>query len=531
MTIKLNFIAFISLYMMFCSILYPTQTQSSDCGIADTINYPIDTTFFQLAQDFAIASPRHQGRYHTGEDWYGLRNQSYGQPVRAAARGRVTYAYTLGWGRDGGVVIIEHEFPDGTIVYTQYGHMAETDTYPFPTRFECVEPGQVIGIVGDSRPAPHLHFEVRVANSDTPGPGYSWSNPYDEGFRDPQKFIKNMQARLQRGYLWQVVTSDGNPTVDFRRIAPPLILNDNSMMFFEGNFIKRATQDGRILWRKSLERQPISIVGFQGFPIVTYVDGTMQTVNSEGDLGETWRLDFSPRYYPTSVGDWWLFLTTDNKIVGLSSDLREVVWEVDNIPDFTRWHITGDTDNFILGLITTEGEILTLAQSGEVINRSLLRDSGSISSLPDDDGLLIYSRGGLWKMSRQGEWSLYMDDAPDGGYSAATLALDDGRLFLFDGTILHAYSPDFTEIWSAELNNVSGEVRLDWVDNFILLTSTGGNIITLRPDGGICNRTQVYGQEEALLWHDFGNDGTLRVAIADQIIGFDWIQFLGGCAT
>lgn len=528
---KFLILSLVIVVLMSLGIVLPTQAQTSDCGVADTINYPIDRTFFRLAQDFAISSPRHQGRYHTGEDWYGMRNQSYGQPVRAAARGRVTYAYTLGWGRDGGVVIIEHEFPDGTLAYTQYGHMTETDTYPFPTRFECVEPGQVIGIIGDARPAPHLHFEVRVANSDTPGPGYSWENPFDEGFRNPEKFVMNMQTRLQRGYAWHVVTSDGNPRADYTNIAPPLILNDNSIMYFEGVVIKRATQDGRVLWRKSVERQPVSIIGFQGFPIVTYIDGTMQTVSTDGVFGETWRLDVSPSRYPKPIGDWWLFPTTDGKIIGLSADLREIVWQADNIPPFTRWHIIGTPGDFVIGLITDNDEIVTLSQSGDVLDRALLRDSGSLSSLPNDEGLLVYSRGGLWQINRQGEWSLYQDNAPAGGYSSAALVLDDNRLFLFDGTFLKAYGSDYAEIWSAELNNVSGKVDLNWVDGYILLTSSGGNIITLRPEGGICNRTQVFGQDNALLWQHLGEDGTLRVAIADQIIGFNWRQFLGGCAT
>jgi len=524
--IAIVFVFFLSLWFSF-----DIHAQSSDCGVADTINYPIDTNFFTLSQDFAIASPRHQGRYHTGEDWYAGRNQTYGQPVSAAARGRVTYAYTLGWGRDGGVVIIEHEFPDGTIAYTQYGHITETETYPFPSRFECVEPGQVIGIIADARPAPHLHFEVRVANPDVPGPGYSWENPFDEGFREPDKFIRNMQTRLQSGYAWHVFTSDGNPTTDYNQIAPPLILNDNSIMFFEGDIIKRATQDGRVLWRKTLERTPVSIVGYQGFPIVSYADGTMQTINSEGDIGEAWSLDVSLAGYPLAVGDWWLFPTTDDKIVGLSADLREVVWEVDNIPEFTRWHVTGDTSDFIIGLITVDDEILTLSQSGDILDRALLRDSGSLSSLPDNDGILVYSRGGLWQINQQGEWSLYMDSAPTGGYSSSALALDDGRLFLFDGQSLRAYNTDETEIWSADLGtNISGRVNLSWEDNYILLTSTGGNIITVRPEGGICNRVQVYGRDSGLLWHNLGADNTLRVAIADQIIGFDWQRFLGGCA-
>lgn len=507
-----------------------TFAQSSDCGVADTINFPIDKSNFRLAQDFGTESPRHQGRYHTGEDWYGGAGMTQGQPVSAAARGRVTYTYSLGWGRDGGVVILEHTFPDGTIVYTQYGHMAETETYPFPTKFACVEPGQIIGVIGDVRPAPHLHFEVRINNPDVPGPGYSWEDPFLAGWRQASKFVTNMQARLQGSFLWYVLATDGSPLADYSKVAPPLILSDNSLLFFEGKRIKRATQDGRVLWRQATERQAVSVLGYQGIPIVAYADGTMQTINSEGAVGETWKLDVSLAAYPLSIGDWWLFPTTDGKLIGLSADLREIVWQMDNVPAFTRWQVAGTVDNFVIGMITTEDEILTISQSGEILDRAVLRESGSLTTAPDGN-LLVYSRGGLWQINAQGDWSAYRDSIPSGGYSSAALALEDGQLFLFDGQFLYAYSADRLEVWSADLGQIQGEVHLDWVDNRLLLTSTQGNIIVLRTEGGVCNRTQVYGRDSGILWHNLGADGTLRIAIADTIWGFDWRKFLGGCAT
>src|SRR5690606_10682395 len=98
-----------------------TQAQT-DCGVVDGIGFPVDTSVFALTQDFAVASSRHEGRYHTGEDWYGGYGNSLGQAVRASARGRVTYSSVNGWGRDGGVVILEHTFPDGNVYHTVYGH-------------------------------------------------------------------------------------------------------------------------------------------------------------------------------------------------------------------------------------------------------------------------------------------------------------------------------------------------------------------------------------------------------------------------
>ncbi|MDP0995321.1 peptidoglycan DD-metalloendopeptidase family protein, partial [Klebsiella pneumoniae] len=89
------------------------------------------------------------------EDWYGGPDYVTGSPVRAAARGRVTYSYPLGWGRDGGVVILQHTFPDGTTAYSQYGHIIESDTVKCPRRQDCVSAGDIIGVIADARPAPH----------------------------------------------------------------------------------------------------------------------------------------------------------------------------------------------------------------------------------------------------------------------------------------------------------------------------------------------------------------------------------------
>lgn len=191
---------FVRVCLFTCLILLFTSTGLSQvsCGIANSIQHPVDINQYTLTQDFAAPSLRHQGRFHTGEDWYGGRNSSLGEPVYAAARGRVTYSWDLGWGRDGGVVIIEHVFPDGRILYTQYGHIAETETVKFPGVGDCVEAGEMIARIGDSRPAPHVHFEIRSANPTFPGPGYTWDDPRDIGWLDPTLLIARMQAELEQ---------------------------------------------------------------------------------------------------------------------------------------------------------------------------------------------------------------------------------------------------------------------------------------------------------------------------------------------
>ena len=132
------------------------------CGVVDGVSDPVDRAAFSIMQDFAVPNYRFRGMYHTAEDLAAGRGQTLGQPVRAIAAGRVTFSSPLAWGRDGGVVIIEHTFPDGSIYYSQYGHMDEVEGAAFPRPFTCVAQGDIIGVTGDARPSTHLHFEIPI---------------------------------------------------------------------------------------------------------------------------------------------------------------------------------------------------------------------------------------------------------------------------------------------------------------------------------------------------------------------------------
>lgn len=161
----------------------------AQCPLADAVDFPVDMAQFTLVQGYAVPNMRHHGRYHTGEDYFAGYDDTLGQPVRAIANGRVTYSYPLGWGRDGGVIIIEHVFADGSVYYSQYGHLRESDTVTFPMPLSCIEQGAVIGQIGDARPAPHLHFEIRTGGRDLPGPGYVWIHPDQDIYLHPSQFI------------------------------------------------------------------------------------------------------------------------------------------------------------------------------------------------------------------------------------------------------------------------------------------------------------------------------------------------------
>jgi len=124
---------------------------------------------------------------HLGEDWNKTTggNTDCGEPVYAAADGRITFAKDAGAGW-GNVVIIEHIAADGTKIQSLYGHLETI----LKTQGDVKRRGQIgtIGGAGGRYPC-HLHFEIRW--SDCPvwnqtGNGYADDK---HGWIDPSEFI------------------------------------------------------------------------------------------------------------------------------------------------------------------------------------------------------------------------------------------------------------------------------------------------------------------------------------------------------
>ncbi len=500
----------------------------NECGIVERISHPIDTETWRLVQSFSAASPRHQGRFHTGEDWYGGRGMSAGSPVRAIANGRVTYSSPSGWGRDGGVIIIEHTFPDGSIAYSQYGHLGEGGIDSFPPRLSCVEAGQIIGVVGDARPAPHVHFEMRSGMADTPGPGYSWETPEDAGWLPPSQFILNWQGWLHPSHEWH--TDNITPP---QSLSPPLWLLDGGAVYIDGQRIKRLTSDGRVLWRINLNREAVAVTGYEGQPLLTYADGTMQLINLEGSLAEAWQTGYSFDSAPLFVGDYLMFHTSDNRLVLLDEARQSALWEVEGIPSYIRAYVAGDVSDFTVAIITQDRTIMTITRSGGLQYTGHLRDTGSFATATDG-ALLVYTRGGLWRVDKQGQWRLAKEDAPAGGGSSAILVTPDERMYLFDGQILYAFNRDGLALWQTPIPNVQGMTNLTVYGDKLLLSSSYGQLFALHSDGRRCGQLRVYGDATTRLYHELGRDNVLRVYSGNRLLGahmmgIDWQVFTSAC--
>jgi len=507
-------------FLVACTLVFsyrPSTAQTSQCSLADSVNYPIDTTVFSLVQDFGVASQRHQGRYHTGEDW-SIGSSSLAQPVRAAASGRVTYTAPTGWGRDGGVIIIEHTFPDGTIAYSQYGHIMQTESVVFPPRYACVQAGDIIAVIGDVRPAPHLHFEIRINQPDNPGAGYTREDPSALGFRRPAQFVANHQAWLNPAHRWHTLVDTFGPAV------PPLLLEDNSMIVIDGDLLRGIGANGGVAWRVSAGGQAVNISGFQLNPYITLTDGTITRIDYTGIAQESYSLDFTPDRPPLEVDDSLVYHTSDNALVALTPDRRALLWRSEGIPPFKQAYVTPD----LIALVMEDDTLRLLSTNGEQIDVADLRDGASFATAPDGR-LLAYTQGGLWAIDSAGAWSEYLPDAPAGGRSSAVVSLPDGRLYLLDGQNLYAYAQN-QPVWQARLPlDITGRAEMTYLNGALLIVSSGGQIVVAGENGGFCGFTRIYGDDRANLWYNVGNDGTLRVAVGNQYLGLDWARFAGSC--
>ncbi len=496
-------------------------TAQDQCGTVTTIGFPVDRSAFQLAQDFGAPSPRHQGRYHTGEDLYGGRGLSFGQPVHAIAAGRVTYSAPNGWGRDGGVVIIEHTFPDGSVYYSMYGHMQESDTVKFPARYTCVQGGDVVGTVGNIRPAPHLHFEIRINQPDVPGPGYTNEYPTVLGWRNPDQFVLNWQTWLLPAQKWHTELTDA-------LVGAPLVLNDGSMLALTEARLRGLTPDGRILWRVNLDKTPAALTWLNDFPLLINADGSMQTLNFDGTTNERWSTGVALDKFVVESGDLLLFHTPDNALVALTPDRREITWRLEDVPPFIRAYAAPN----VIGLISDTNTILSISPDGKLLDTAQLSQPASLSTAPDGN-LLVYGTGGLWEVDSTGTWSAAMDTVPDGGENSAALLDVSGAHYLLNGDplTLSALNPDSTALWQTNLSGVTGRAELTLHDKVLLLTTDEGYMVAVQAaTGAICNRTRLYGNSRTTLWHTLGEDGILRVSIGNGVVGLDWKAFIGGCA-
>lgn len=253
---------------------------AAPCGVVDAIDYPIEPLVAGY-DDFGLFRRRFGGN-HTAID---VAFDRWGDPVRAAARGRVTYSDPEGWDTEKGVVVVAHTFPDGVIYYTVYGHVEEIDAITLPPVGTCVERGEIIGAVGwPSRGRPHLHYEIRDFLPNNGGPGYVSGNPLEEGWYNPLDFTAVWRARFNPAFL-------GTVTAQTPASLPPIQLESGAYGLASGDIITVLSPPDRVLWRIQTAGNIIGLAGLPGDRIAAYTESGQAVVVEEGRFVAVWQVD------------------------------------------------------------------------------------------------------------------------------------------------------------------------------------------------------------------------------------------------
>ena len=155
------------------------------------------------------------GLYYCGHSGIDMATATASAVVHATANGLVV---TAGYNGSYGVMVrIRHFMPDGSVMYSQYEHMAFGSLTVYAG--EVVTQGQEIGLVGATGFATgaHLHFEIKSVDED--GYGYSFGNAsLLVGYVDPIVFVAAHQLQPA-----SYITTSGIQTKVFPLESDPIL--------------------------------------------------------------------------------------------------------------------------------------------------------------------------------------------------------------------------------------------------------------------------------------------------------------------
>ena len=219
----------------------PQPSGRAPCGVVDLFDFPIDPPHADNVSrgggDFGTFRQRFD-KFHAGEDWGGPSGRSnLGTPVYSIGHGFVTYAQPLGWGRDQGVIIIQHTFADGRTLLSFYGHLDPDSVLLTPGT--CVERGQLVGLIGQPRGFAHLHFEIRTQAPYQTLTGYWPEDPTTQGWLWPSQQIWAARVGATPGVSWvRPFTNHGTQPIGQ--------INEESYLILEvGELLRFNLADGR----------------------------------------------------------------------------------------------------------------------------------------------------------------------------------------------------------------------------------------------------------------------------------------------
>lgn len=399
------------------------------CGVVDAVRYPLDdlaeTTLARGYDDFARFRANFGGN-HTGFD---MGFNQHGDPVRAMARGRVTYSDIEGWDTEKGVVIVEHLFPDGSLIYSLYGHVEETNDITLPRVGNCVAMGDTVGAVGwPSRGAPHLHFEVRTFLPDDGGPGYVTTNPLREGWLHPLDFIHLWQFRLMPAFE-SYTTFQDTPTL------PPVVQENGVVVMVSGNIVQAVMPPAAVISRISTDGPVSGLARLPDNRVVTYTENGQTAILTNGRFSALWTVDALPEA-PVVLGEVIVFVTAGGGLLAYDP-AGQTLWTVPPLAarDARLALFRGSRDQAAVAMITSGGVLWRVVDAaGEILHEATYQRAPLVAPLPG--GWMLLVDGTLWRIAN-GQ-AVEVAAINEASSAAARMTVDTvGNIYVYLGDSSH----------------------------------------------------------------------------------------------
>ncbi len=472
----------------------PAAAQANDapCGYIDGFEYPVPGIDVNRT-DFGIYRSRFGG-LHTGID---VAFGDLGEPVRAGARGLVTYSDIEGWDTEKGVVVIQHTLPDGTLVNTLYGHMEELNGHTFPPVDTCVEQGQIIGAIGDpSLSRPHLHFEVRTRYRYEGGPGYTQTNPLELGWLHPIDFA--YLARLMAGPAYR-----GHFTLTERPSLPPLLLADGTYVVAHGTTLRGITAAGHALWQFDLIDTVNGLLALPDGRVLATTTTNQVLVLKGGSYSALWTAPHALQAPPLLIGGTVVLIGEDATLWGATPE-GGVLWETPLPTAAVRWAVAGN----YLAVSTTSSDLVIVDQSGQILHNNAYPDAPVPVATPENE-FLVLSGSRIERLDGAFQ-AVPLIDTVNG-----LLALPDGRVLATTTTnqVLVLNGGSYSALWTVPHALQAPPLLVGGTVVFI------GEDATLRgatPEGSVLWETPL--PEAAVRWAVAGNYLAVSTTSSDLVI-------------
>ena len=233
---------------------------------------------------------------------------------------QVTYADPHGWDTEGGVIVLAHRFPDGSQIYSLYGHIAPEGA-SFPAVGRCMEAGTVLARIGaPTLSAPHLHFEFRDFLPDSGGPGYVPGNPLEAGWFHPLDFAAAWRLRLNLPAR-AAYTSPQTPTL------PPVLLPDGQLVLASGNTLLTLSPLNELHWRLQSNTPLHGLLALADGRIVASTHAGQVLIVRGGRYQAIWSPAAAPTSLPPIALAEILLFVTDAGALAAHTPTGELRWQ------------------------------------------------------------------------------------------------------------------------------------------------------------------------------------------------------------